>query len=150
MTISLEEFADRIASIMPAVVKEFMRRNACEIYEGKVTLPQLLIMNYLNQNGESKMSDLARFMNVTTPATTGIVNRLVKCGYVRRVYDPDDRRIIKVRLMSKGLKLIKKINERRRRFVMDIFSRIPDADRQSYLGVLTRVHQMLMAEKGEG
>jgi DNA-binding MarR family transcriptional regulator len=139
---SLSEFADKMNEIMPVIMKEFSRRHMSE-YKGKITLPQFLILGFLHVNDESKMSDLAHFMNVTTAAMTGIVERLVRDGYLVRVYDDKDRRIIKVKLTLEGNGLVKEINQHKRQMLIKIFSDISVADRRQYLRILTQIKDIL-------
>ncbi len=142
---SLSEFADKMNEIMPVIMKEFSRRHMQE-FKGKITLPQFLILGFLHSNGQSNMSDLAHFMNVTTAAMTGIVDRLVRDGYLVRVFDNNDRRIIKVRLTAEGNTLVKEINQHKRRMLIRIFSAISAEDRRQYLRILTRIKDILLED----
>lgn len=142
----LQDFADRMNRIMPTIIKEFSRRQVNELYRGKITLPQFLILDFLSQNNESKMKDLAHFLAVTTAAMTGMVDRLVNYGYVTRVFDPKDRRIIKIGLLPKGLRLVKKINQERRQMIIKIFGKISETDRQDYLRILEQIKDILAKE----
>ena len=143
MSLPLGEFADKLSRIMPVIMKEFARRNANELSRGKITLPQLFTIGFLNEKGESRMTDLARFMKVSTAAMTGVVERLVRDAYALRVFDPQDRRIIKVKLTPKGLELIKKINQQKRRMFIDIFSQISPTERERYLSILEQIAKIL-------
>jgi len=144
--VSIREFADDIDEVMPVIMKEFARRQVNELYKGKVTFPQFLILEVLNADGEYKMKDLAHTMHVTTAAMTGIVDRLVKYGYAVRVYDPNDRRIVKVKLTSRGTDLLKKISEQRRQMTIKIFSKISESDRKDYLRILMHIKEILTKE----
>jgi len=143
MSLPLGEFADKLNQIMPVIMIEFIRRNADELSRGKITPPQLLTLSFLNEKGESRMTDLARFMKVSTAAMTGVVERLVRDAYALRVFDPQDRRIIKIRLTSKGSELIKKINQQKRRMFIDIFSQISPTERKHYLSILEKIAKIL-------
>jgi len=92
------------------------------------------------------MTDLAGFMKVSTAAMTGVVDRLVRDAYALRVFDPQDRRIIKVRLTPKGAELIKRINRQKRNMIVNIFGKISDSERQDYLRILTRIQDVLTKE----
>jgi len=140
------DFADRLNETMPVIMREFARRLGNELYKDKITLPQILILDLLDKHGESKMTDMAHVMKVTTAATTGIVDRLVKCGYVIRVFDPRDRRIVKIKITPKGLALIKKINHERRQMVIRTFGRLSDQDRRDYLRILSQIKNILTQE----
>jgi len=146
-TIPLAEFADRLSEIMPTVMQEFARRQTNELFKGKITLPQFLVLNFLSQQQESKMTVMANFVGVTTAAMTGIIERLVKYGYCLRVFVPDDRRIIKVRLSSRGADLVRKVNQQRRQMIIKIFGRISEAERREYLKILLRIKEILTNTK---
>lgn len=137
--IPLDEFADKINEIMPMMMKEFARMQPQEIYKGKVTFPQILILQQLISRDSLRMTDIADFMKVSTAAVTGIVDRMVKSGYVVRGFDQNDRRIIRIKATFKGVALMKRLNNDRRRMVMDIFSKVSGQDRQDYLRVLMRI-----------
>lgn len=142
----LEEFADKINEILPVIMKEFAKRQANELYKGKITLPQFLILEFLDREGLSKMSRIAHVMNVSTAAVTGFMDRLVRDGYVVRTYDAGDRRIILAKLTPKGNELVKKISGQRRQMVINTFGKISQADRDDYLRILTRIKDILNKE----
>lgn len=141
--LSLSEFADKMQEIMPVIFRGFASRHSSELFKVKVTLPQFLVLNFLNVSGETKMKDLAQGMHVSTAAMTGIVDRLVRDSFVQRTDDPEDRRIIKIKLTPKGLELVKKVNQQRRQMIIKIFGKMPEADRRDYLRILTQVRDVL-------
>ncbi|MCX5699776.1 MAG: MarR family transcriptional regulator [Candidatus Omnitrophica bacterium] len=147
--ISIADFAQKMDQIMPEIMKGFARRQHNDVYKGKITLPQLLILELLSRQGASKMTDLAKFMRVTTAASTGIVQRLVLLGYVQREYDPKDRRIIRIKLSAKGTELLKKINQQRAQSVTKIFGQISENDRGEYLRILMQVKDILNKEESK-
>lgn len=147
--ISLHEFADKLNEVIPVVAKEFARRQVDELYHGKITLPQFLILEFLLHKGESKMTDLATFMHVTTAAMTGIGDRLVRSGYLVRTYDSKDRRIVNVKMTAKGIDLVKKVAQQRRQMVLKIFDKISESDRQDYLRILMQIKDILVQGNGE-
>lgn len=144
---SLIEFANKLNEIMPVMMREFSKRQVEEIYQGHITLPQFLIMDCIQSRGESKMTDLANFMKVTTAAMTGIVERLVKSGYVERVFDPEDRRIIRIKLNAKGSGFLKRAEERRREVAINIFGQLSKKERDDYLKIANRIVEILNSEK---
>lgn len=143
---ALSEFADKINQVMPALMKNLARREVDELYKGKITIQQFLILESLYKDGASKMSSLAGFMGVSTAAITGIVDRLVREGYAQRVYDPKDRRIINIELTAKGGYLVKNIIEKKRQMIIRMFSKVSEADRRDYLRVITRIKDNLTQE----
>lgn len=137
--LTLTEFADRVGEIMPVISREFLKHQTEEFYKLKITLPQCVILDVLNKNGELNMSDLAKNMKVTTAAMTGIVDRLVREGYVSRVDDPNDRRVIKIKLTAKGNKIAAAAHDHKRNMMIKLFGILSEGEREEYLKILTRI-----------
>ena len=136
MSASLFEFADKINEILPLFQREFARQLTKEFFKSRITLPQFLVLMILDKEAESRMSDLARLMKVSTAAMTGSVGRLVASGFVSRLDDPKDRRIIRVKLTAKGGQLVDKLKRQRKEMIINLFKDIPAEDRASYLRIL--------------
>ena len=150
MKLSAHDFADQMNEVMPVILKRFVRMQAEELNKGQITPPQILILEFLNRKGPSKMTDIARFMGTSTAASTGIVDRLVKSGYVIRSFDEKDRRIVKIKIVAKGLDLAKKISFNRRNMLINIFGRISEQDRFDYLRILKKIRDNLIKEGDQG
>ena len=67
---------------------------------------ELFTMLYVAKQGEIIMSDIASNINVSMSTANGIVERLVKNGYLIRERSDSDRRIVVIRPTDKGKKLI--------------------------------------------
>jgi DNA-binding MarR family transcriptional regulator len=143
---ALSHFADRLNELLPEVMRGFLRREANALSKCNITLPQFLVMNYLHNEGEATMTAVAHFLNVTTAAATGVVERMVKGDYVKRIYDSADRRIIRIDLTPRGTAQVKKFNLQKRQFIIDIFGKMTEEDRSQYLRIITRIRQILQEE----
>src|SRR5438270_12274900 len=53
-------------------------------------------LNIVENSGGLTAGDLAAQSGLTSGAVTGVIDRLERAGYVRRVSDPGDRRRVKV------------------------------------------------------
>lgn len=145
--LSLSEFSDKIAEIMPVISREFYKKQTAEFYKMKITMPQFVLLEILHREGESRMTDLARLINVSTAAMTGIVDRLVRENYVARASDPSDRRIIKVGLTAKGSKAVKNIIDQRKQIFGKVFGVLSEEEREKYLEILVSVRDRLKGQR---
>ena len=70
---------------------------------GRVGLSQtdLLAMDLISRDHEVTAGQLARELNLTTGAITGLIDRLQTAGLARRANDPKDRRRVLVRATVK-------------------------------------------------
>ncbi|HOU36091.1 MAG TPA: MarR family transcriptional regulator [Candidatus Omnitrophota bacterium] len=143
---SLTDYARNLIEVMPEVIRGLWKREINELTRGTLTPPQIFTLIYLNKMTELRMTDVACYLSVTTAAATGIVDRLVKADYVSRMYDPADRRIIRVRLTDKGMELVKKLLVHKVARIKEVFSKLSAKDREDYLRVLTRLKDILAQE----
>jgi len=70
-----------------------------------LSVPQLLCLESLYENGGMSMSDIAESIMVNVSTVTGIVDRLEKKGYLERSRISTDRRVITITLTDKGRSL---------------------------------------------
>lgn len=141
---SLLNFADQVNELIPTLMREFARKQTNELCKGRITFPQFLILDFLSRENESTMTDISRFMRVTTATMTGIVNRLVEAGYCQRIFDPQDRRIVMMKLTSRGELIVRKLNDERRKMIVDVFGKLSQKERNDYLHILTRIREMMI------
>jgi len=141
--LSITEFADRVSEIMPVIMKEFLKSQAGGFHKMRITLPQFAIMDILERGGEANMTDLAKAMDVTTSAMTGVVDRLVRDGYVSRSHDLEDRRIIHIKLTPKGARTVRTAIEDRKKATIKMFGVISQEEREKYLSILEHIKEHL-------
>ena len=67
-----------------------------------VTQTQFLILAAIRAYTRCTMGMLAQSLHISLPTASGIIDRLVRSGYVRRIHQPDDRRCVVVSLTAKS------------------------------------------------
>ena len=67
-----------------------------------LTTAQLRVMFLMRQHPGVTAGELASWLSVTPPTISGIVDRLVKLGLVRREDDESDRRLVRNHLSDPG------------------------------------------------
>ncbi|MCK8485929.1 MarR family transcriptional regulator [Paenibacillus sp. MBLB2552] len=76
---------------------------------------ELFALLLVDKHGDITMSQLASSMNVPMSTATGVIERLVKNGYIVRVKSETDRRIVTIRLTGKGTSLSEELKDTLRR-----------------------------------
>jgi DNA-binding MarR family transcriptional regulator len=66
-----------------------------------VNRTDLHCLNTIENAGGLTAGELSRETGLTTGAVTGVIDRLERAGYARRVPDPEDRRRVKVEVTPK-------------------------------------------------
>jgi DNA-binding MarR family transcriptional regulator len=68
-------------------------------------------LDLIVMRGEASAGELAQATGLTSGATTALIDRLEKAGYVVRVADPNDRRRHIVRIRAEAIEPIKAVYE---------------------------------------
>lgn len=67
-----------------------------------VTMPQVICLDTLNDKGAMTVSALAATIHLTPSTTVGIIDRLEKKAFVKRMRDSTDRRAVFVEITDQG------------------------------------------------
>jgi DNA-binding MarR family transcriptional regulator len=82
--------------------------------DGDVTLPQFRALIVLAVRGAQRSVDIAEELRVNPSTGTRMCDRLVRKGLIKRVRSTSDRRVVRLRLTSKGHDIVEQVVARRR------------------------------------
>lgn len=141
----MAELFSRIARAMGAVKPPKMKSIAFDL-----TLAQGRCLWVVAQSENCTMRELSQQLAVSPSTACELVDRLARAGLVQRESDPNDRRIVRLRLAPKGRRLFAKHKEERNEHLRLFLDRLTGEQRQmmlSALEVLNDVVQQVMQEK---
>ncbi len=142
----LELFSRRMVELIPQMIRGCFRQEHNSLTRGEITLPQLSVMECLARRQSLPMHEIAQQLDITRPAATGLINRLINQQLVAREHDMHDRRIVRVSITAKGRKMLSNIWNQKRRTLERVFAQITPAERAQYLKTLERVVDILMQQ----
>jgi DNA-binding MarR family transcriptional regulator len=116
----------RLLSCTNLITAEIRQRLRSEF---EFTLPRFDLMAQLDREPNGlRLSELSKRMMVTNGNLTGLVDRLIEEGYVRRVDDPTDGRASVVRLTRAGADIFKKLAAAHEAWLATLFDELkPEA-----------------------
>ncbi len=146
-SVTRQRVGQAIAQLMPRIIQGiqldfFVQRG--------VTQTQFLVLMALHGYGERSeciMGTLARNMHVRMPTATGIVNRLVRAGYVRRHPKPEDRRQVVVALTPKGYAFIHAFQAVVRHRWEEVLRSLKPAELATFHRVVTKLYGQLQPSR---
>ncbi len=89
------------------------------------------------------MSDLAESVSVPLSTATGIVDRLVKRGYVKRDRSEEDRRVVVVYLTSRGLEVIDRYREQLQAVLFRVISALTPGETEQLMHLMQKIYTVL-------
>jgi len=144
---SLTLFSSEMSRLLPHVIRGMLKKQSDALGRGKITVPQYLLLDLLNTHELLKMKDIARELNITLPAATGLVSRLHLIKMIKRIYDKNDRRVIHIGLTARGEKTIKQVSSQQQKATQEVFVNLTESERNSYLSILKKLKSILNHEK---
>lgn len=90
-------------------------------------------------SGPREIRELARLQRVSRPAIVSAVGTLERAGFVRRVRDDSDRRLVRVELTVEGRALIRRANTVHHRFEQRISRVLSRQEQRTLAGLLRRL-----------
>jgi len=107
-----------------------------------VTLPQFDVLSELERAGDPlTMSQLSKELKVSNGNVTGVIDRLEKTGFVKRVRAEHDRRIQFIELTAKGRKEFNRMASRHERWVAELLSELSMTDMNQLQDLLLKARQ---------
>jgi DNA-binding MarR family transcriptional regulator len=90
----------------------------------ELTLTQLFVLFQLRDSPGTSAGVLAEELRVTPPTVTGLVDRLVRMGLVRREEDAKDRRLVRNVLTKRGEETLGEAEHEGRSLLIQLFERL--------------------------
>lgn len=98
-----------------------------------ITGVQLMTLHFVKNNDNCKTSDIANFLSVSPPDATRLVEILVRKGFVGRINDEKDRRIIRLRIEEDGKRVVETIKQELALSFSKILEKINEQDAKALL-----------------
>ncbi len=136
----MKNVIDRITELMVEFPRLMHRRMAKECREeSKVNILQIHALVFLRENQGATMSALARVLQVSSPSATSFVNRLVKMGWITRVSDPQNRKLVRLQVTPVGEKALADKLHARNRVIAGILVALDETERLEFERLLKKI-----------
>jgi DNA-binding MarR family transcriptional regulator len=153
-----EAYAERIASIVGGFVEVWNKFEAMLFDElAKTKGNEGIYSNYglfyrissnIYPHNDLTMGELSNALTVPLSTATRMVNWMVTDGYVKRLPDPEDRRVVRVALTEKGLEMHNTIRSYTEERVGTILSSLSTDEQKKLLQLIDKVISTLKEVAG--
>jgi DNA-binding MarR family transcriptional regulator len=114
---------------------------------GGLTQSQASALTSIAQLGSPTLGELAARESVRPPSMTPIVAALEEIGYVSRLSDPEDRRVVRVALTAKGDAVLRRSRSRKTAYLAAQLRRLPPEDRQAVADLTVLLERLASLEE---
>ena len=134
--VSRQEVGYLISQLMPFIIQgahlEFLAKKT-------ITQTQFLVLVAIYSSRRSTMKKLADNMHVSMPTMSGVVDRLVRAGYLRRLTSAEDRRHVVVELSPKGQAFIAQFQQTISRRWQEVLGLLDPKDLVSFSQIIKKL-----------
>ncbi|MFH1651838.1 MAG: MarR family transcriptional regulator [Chloroflexota bacterium] len=109
--------------------------------ELSLTIAQLKSLVFIAREESTNFRQLATALEVTPACVTGIIERLVEQGLVSRTENPEDRRMLLLRVTGKGQKLLTGLREKQISRISEIMEHLSHDDLAALVKGLSALHE---------
>lgn len=144
---------DQIKAIMgrlDEVFHQLMRRMHQKLslsMADKLTGSQFMVLKRISDHGRITVSGMAEDLMVSLSAVTALIDRLYKAGYVVRIRDEEDRRLVWLELTDKGSEVLTICHEARWQVIEKYFKQLPEEDLQELLRIYEKLHSIIIKDE---
>lgn len=107
------------------------------------------LIHLLAHNKDVSQRELAGLAQVKPGSISEVLERLEKDKIVKRWRDDSDRRIVRVRLTSKGEQLYQENREARHQFESELLQTVTDDEREVFVRVIQKMRHQLAGHYGD-
>lgn len=108
-----------------------------------ITPPQFVALQWLHESGDMTIGDLSTKMYLAFSTTTDLVDRMEKNDLVQRVRDENDRRVVRIHLLSEGERIIEEVIVKRQNYLRDIMEDFNQDEAAHLLTNLQKLHLLM-------
>ena len=140
-----KEFLDSIAKIKKLAHRY---KKTEEIQPVMLMTMKIIYNNYLsNKENENyyglKTSELTKRMCITKPATSKMLNIMEEKGYIERVSNKSDRRVVYVKLTKEGETFLKDQNKKFEVFTCKIVEKMGEEDTDNFIRLFGKLYDVI-------
>ncbi|MBN6887914.1 MarR family transcriptional regulator, organic hydroperoxide resistance regulator [Cytobacillus horneckiae] len=106
-----------------------------------ITPPQFVALQWLHEDGDMTIGELSTKMFLAFSTTTDLVDRMEKNHLVKRVKDPNDRRVVRIHLLEEGERIIEEVIDERQLYLQAVLKHFSNDEVLHLRENLQRLHQ---------
>ena len=97
------------------------------------------ILHHIKDRKVTNMKDLANYLHITPPSTTSLINSLVAKGFVTRLNDETDRRLIQLKITFTGSELLKDNLKRVTKAMEENINKLNASEKKDFINILNKI-----------
>ncbi|ERI91936.1 transcriptional regulator, MarR family [Clostridiales bacterium oral taxon 876 str. F0540] len=107
---------------------------------------EIFTMIFLDKNKEATMTELVEYINSPMSTATGIIDRLVRNGYIDRGRSETDRRIVVLKLTDEGSQLVMNFKNLISSYLKMVIDELTEEEQQFLINIVFKIINKLQSQ----
>jgi len=112
-----------------------------------ITVPQFEALQHLIHNENMTIGELSQKMHLAFSTVTDLIHRMEKAELVTRMKDQNDKRIVRLKVLSKGFDVVNKVLSRRIEFLSGKLASLTDEEKNRLDKVLQGLYEVMKRDQ---
>lgn len=108
-----------------------------------ITSTQFIALQWITEYKELTIGELSNNIGLAFSTTTDLVDRMEKNNLVERVKDSNDRRVVRVHVLEKGVAIIKEVIEKRQDYLGEVLAGFSNEETSHLNELLDLLHEQM-------
>lgn len=104
-------------------------------------------IRFILEKGSPSMKDVSTHLCITPASASNLIDGLVESGIIERGFEKDDRRIVRIRVTSKGKALLEKGLQHGSDRMAEIFAELGDKEVDDFINILEKFIEIINRKK---
>lgn len=131
-----KELAGHLDSLLQRISNSTHKQKSFFAEEIGISRQQFDVLCIIYEKGQITMGELCKEISSACSTATDLADKLEKAGYVERIREKRDRRVVRLNILVKGEKLVKTVIERRTKTLSQILETFEREDRMRVISCL--------------
>lgn len=138
----MKELDDIFREVRKLIIAEWNQKNTHGL---NMTHGRMLII--LSETGTIRSSELAERLSITNGGVTGLADRLIDLGFVKRERSEQDRRAVQLMLTDEGQAVVGAMMRTREHVMMKLFHNLSEDDMMNGIRLFRQMSRNMAEEE---
>jgi MarR family transcriptional regulator, organic hydroperoxide resistance regulator len=137
-------WANEIEYLLRDISNVLRRRGRETLSSFSITPPQFDALLFIRDIGDMTIGELSAKMYLAYSTTTDLVDRMERNLLVERVRDTQDRRVVRLHMLTRGREIIQEVHYARQTYLASVLEGVDEKAMEEWKGLLTLLHKRIV------
>ncbi len=133
-----ENFDEQIASSLFSLGQIFREKMRDPKLMSTLSFSKIETLRFIFKNKTTSMKDIAKYLHITPPSATALIDSLKKENFIKRITNKTDRRITMLKLTTKGEKLLVEKHKKMSELVKKGLNKLKEEEKEQFINILNK------------